>query len=147
MSAIVRQLLIEEEGRVPYAYPDSKGYLTVGVGHLVDPKKGGRLPDVIVDALLDYDVNRKTEQAATLAGFGRLNEVQQAAVISMVFQLGLGGVMGFHDFCAALAAGDVVKAAAAGRDSKWDHEDSPARAEREMKMLETGLWVPHMERK
>lgn len=143
----LRQLLIEEEARVPYAYHDSKGLLTIGVGHLIDKHAGGRLPDLIIDALLDYDIAEKSGQAARIPGFERLNEFQRAAIIAMVFQLGFepfdgDGFKDFSDMLRALAAGDVQAAAAAGRDSKWCREDSPLRAQREMKMLESGLWVP-----
>ncbi len=142
MSALLRRLLIEEEGRVPHAYQDHLGYWTIGVGHLIDERKGGRLPEHIIDALLEYDMDEKIGQARTLAGFDQLNEVQQAVIISMVFQLGINGVKGFRNMCAALAMGDAKTAAAHGRDSKWWRQDTPRRAERQMRMLETGIWVP-----
>lgn len=141
MSAITRQLLIEEEGVVNHAYTDSLGFTTIGVGHLIDPRKGGKISDAIVAAILDEDIAAKTADAATLDGFAALNDVQRAAVVAMVFQLGIGGVRGFPAMLRALAAGDFKSAAAAGRASLW-HQQTPARSNREMKMLETGLWVP-----
>ena len=33
--------LQDDEGFRPFAYPDSEGYLTIGFGTLVDPRKGG----------------------------------------------------------------------------------------------------------
>lgn len=138
---ITEQLLREEENEVPFVYPDSLGFLTIGVGHLVDPKKNGRLPKVIIDALLQYDINEVRQQARLLAGYNALNAVQKAAVESMVFQLSIGGVRKFTDFLTALGRGDLKSAAAAGRDSLWDRQ-THNRAEREMTMLESGLWVP-----
>lgn len=147
MSALLRQLLIEEEGRVPHVYPDHLGYATIGVGHLVDERKGGGLPGAIIDALLDYDIREKGAAAARIPGFDRLNEVQRAQIISMVFQLGEepfdgDGFKDFTKMLRCLAAGDVRGAAREGRDSKWARQDTPRRAERQMRMLETGLWVP-----
>jgi lysozyme len=140
--SVLEQLLNEEEGRVPHAYQDHLGFWTIGVGHLIDERKGGRLPDYIIDALLQHDIDEKLGQAKTLQGFDRLNEVQQAVLVSMVFQMGIGGIRGFPAMLRALAAGDINRAAAEGRDSKWAREDTPRRAERQMTMLESGLWLP-----
>lgn len=142
MSDAAFQLINEEEGRVPHAYADNMGFLTIGVGHLIDKRKGGRLPDHIIDALFRYDLDEKTGQAQTLPGWDALNEVQRAVLISMVFQMGLEGVRGFKNMLAALGAGELSKAAAHGRASRWAQVDTPRRAERQMKMLESGLWVP-----
>jgi lysozyme len=136
------QLLNEEEGRVPHAYQDHLGYWTIGVGHLIDERKGGRLPDQIINELLAYDIDEKTAQAQTLPGWEKLNEVQRAVLVSMVFQIGIDGVRGFRNMLAALAAGDLSKAAAHGRASKWARQDTPRRADRQMKMLQSGVWVP-----
>lgn len=142
MSA-VRQLIEEEEGRSHTLYPDSKAFLTIGVGHLLDPRKGGRLPDALVDQLLDLDVAEARYGAESIPGFSRLNEVRQAVVIAMVFQMGLPAVRKFKDMIAALARLDYRRAAAEMRDSDWAREDSPKRAERAAKMMESGEWVPH----
>jgi lysozyme len=140
---VARQLLEEEEGRSSTLYPDSKGFLTIGVGHLLDPRKGGRLPDAIVDQLLDLDIAEARYGAESLPGFGRLNDVRQAVIISMVFQLGLRGVQGFPAMLGALSRGDYLRAATEMRNSKWHREDSRKRAERAARMMESGEWVEH----
>ena len=140
--SVVRQLLEEEEGRSSTLYPDSKGFLTIGVGHLLDPRKGGRLPDALIDQLLDLDIAEARYGAESLPGFIRLNDVRQAVVISMVFQMGLQGVRGFSGFLGALSRSDYLRAATEMRDSKWWRDDSRKRAERAAKMMETGEWVP-----
>jgi lysozyme len=142
----LRQLLIEEEGVVPHAYPDHLGFLTIGVGHLIDERRGGKLPHTIIESLLDYDIAMVMSQAKTIPGFSRLNEIQQAVVCSMVFQMGFepfdgDGFKDFKNFLASLAAGDLVSAAAHGLDSKWAREDTPERAKRQMQMLKSGHWI------
>lgn len=37
---------------MPHAYQDSLGYWTIGVGFLIDGRKGGRLPDAVRDFVL-----------------------------------------------------------------------------------------------
>lgn len=44
---MIKKQLIRDEGNVPYAYSDSLGYLTIGVGFLIDKRKGGRLPEAV----------------------------------------------------------------------------------------------------
>lgn len=147
MSQIARQLISEEEGRRAQPYYDHLGYVTWGVGHLADPRRACPVPPQVIDLMFDIDYQEKFNQACMIPGFAALNEVQQAIVISMVFQMGMepfdgDGYKDFSKFLAALARGDVKKAAAEGLDSKWAKSDTPRRAQRQMKMLASGLWVP-----
>lgn len=147
VSKIARDLISEEEGRETQPYYDHLGYVTWGVGHLADPRKRCDIPGRIVDLMFDHDYAEKLALARQIQGFAGLNEVQQAVVVSMVFQMGFepfdgDGFKDFSKFLAALKRGDVKTAAAEGLDSKWAKEDTPRRAQRQMKMLASGLWVP-----
>lgn len=147
MSSVAQQLIAEEEGRVEGPYFDHLGFNTWGIGHLCDARKPTGIPGKVVDLMFEFDFAEKLAQAQQIPGFSKLNEVQRAAVVSMVFQLGFepfdgDGFRDFREFLAALARGDVKRAAAEGLDSKWAKQDTPRRAQRQMKMLETGLWVP-----
>lgn len=147
MSDPIRDLLEEEEGRSDVPYYDHLGYVTWGIGHLCDPRKPTRMPANVIDAMFDWDVASAKQQAQTIPGFARLNPVQQAAVVSMVYQMGFepfdgDGFKDFYNFLTALRFGDVKRAAIEGLDSKWAREDTPRRAQRQMQMLSTGLWVP-----
>lgn len=147
MSEVARSLIAEEEGREAQPYYDHKGYVTWGIGHLADPRKPCPVPGRIIDLMFDHDYAEKLALARKIPGFANLNEVQQAAIVSMVFQMGFepfdgDGHRDFTKFLAALKRGDVKAAAAEGLDSKWAKEDTPRRAQRQMKMLATGLWVP-----
>ncbi len=147
MTDAARKLIVEEEGRRAQPYYDTKGYVTWGVGHLADPRLPCPVPEPVVNIMFDYDYSQKLAIARHIPGFAALNEVQQAVIISMVFQLGFepfdgDGIKDFTKFLAALKRGDVVAAAAEGLDSKWAKMDTPRRAQRQMKMLATGVWVP-----
>lgn len=138
MTDLAHQLVSEMEGRIPYAYPDSEGFLTIGVGCLIDRRKGGRLCDEAIDAQLEHDLKAARERAAALTGFDQCNEVRQAVIVSMCFQL--GSLAAWVHFRNALSAGDYNAAADAGLDSLWARQ-TPARAERQMQMLRTGEWA------
>lgn len=137
MSDLAHQLVSEMEGRIPYAYPDNLGFLTIGVGCLIDQRKGGRLCDEAIDVQLEHDLKGARERAAALAGFDQCNEVRQAVLISMCFQL--GSLAAWTHFRNALSAGDYNAAADAGLDSLWARQ-TPQRAQRQMQMLRTGEW-------
>lgn len=78
--------------------------------------------------------------AAQFPHFAELNDVRQAVLISMAFQLGAKPLHWPH-FMAALEARDYEAAAAAGMDSDWARDQTPRRAGREMTMLSSGQWV------
>lgn len=139
MTDLAQQLIEQEEGRSPFVYTDSEGYATIGIGCLVDDRVKGSsgLCDAAIDAQFAHDSERARKDAAALPGFQRCNEVRQAVLISMCFQL--GNLQGWPKFKAALALGDYDMAAEEGMDSRWAKQ-TPARAQRQMHMLRTGEW-------
>ena len=50
--------LKKEEGVIPHAYQDHLGFWTIGVGRLIDKRKGGGLSADEIDYLLSNDINR-----------------------------------------------------------------------------------------
>ena len=139
MNDAAQRLIEEEEGRSGCVYKDSRGYDTIGVGCLVDARvMGAGLCDEAIDAQFAHDSAAARADAAMLPGYQRLNETQQAALISMCFQL--GDLHDWPNFKAALAMGDMAAAYTAGKASLW-YSQTPKRAERELTMLRTGVWV------
>lgn len=130
-----------EEGRVPYVYRDSEGYWTIGVGHLVDPVRGGKISDKVIDILLADDIAEKWDEvlhrwpwAATL------DDARQFVLLSMAFQMGIRGLAEFVNTLDAVEDRDYHRAANGMRNSKWAKQ-TPGRAERLAIQMETGEWV------
>ena len=122
--------LRRDEGVVAHAYQDSLGYWTIGVGHLIDKRKGGKMPDVIIDMLLRYDIDEKVaELNEKLPWWGFLDEPSQRVIVNMAFNLGVEGLLEFKKFMDALKDGDRNRAASEMLDSKWA-EQVGARATR-----------------
>lgn len=122
--------LRRDEGVIPHAYQDSLGYWTIGVGHLIDKRKGGKMPDVIIDMLLRYDIDEKiAELNEKLPWWGFLDEPSQRVIVNMAFNLGVEGLLKFKDFMDALKDGDRDRAASEMLSSKWA-EQVGARATR-----------------
>ena len=133
--------LRRDEGIKATAYQDHMGFLTIGVGRLIDSRKlgAGLRPDEI-DYLLRNDINDRV-QALTkaLPWFDRLDEARRGVLINMAFQLGTAGLLGFKSTLALIAAGKYAEAAEQMLKSKWATQ-TPARAKRLAEQMKTGEW-------
>lgn len=117
---LLRADLVRDEGTVLHAYRDSRGYLTIGHGRLIDPRLGGGISRAEAGLLLERDI------AGALAGLDgalpwwrQLPEPAARGLANMAFNLGLGRLLGFGRMLAALEAGDFPAAAAEALDSAW----------------------------
>lgn len=136
----LKAVLIEEEGKSRHAYPDSMGYLTIGVGRLIDERKGGGLSEDEIDYLLTNDIRKAETVARSYPWYESLTWERQAVIVMMVFQLGAGGLNNFKKMRAALERKDYEAAAAEMLDSAW-HTQTPARARRMANIMKTGAWL------
>lgn len=140
MSDLAEALIAEEEGREPCVYVDTEGYSSIAIGCLVDKRvKGAGLCDAAIDAQFAHDSARARADAAALPGFSYANDVRQAVLISMCFQL--GNLHDWPNFRKAVAIGDWEAAVTAGMDSEWYKVQTPERAKRELQMLASGQWI------
>lgn len=141
MTDLAEELIASEEGHARSAYLDSRGFWTIGIGCCVDARvKGTGLCDAAIDAQFEHDRSNANSVCARIPNFGGLDEVRQAALVSIAFQLG-DQILGWHGFMTAMAGNDRKAAAAALLESEWARIETPHRAERECSMLETGLWM------
>ena len=132
--------LRQEEGSVPHAYQDHLGYWTIGVGRLIDKRKGGGLSPDEVDYLLRNDIRKKTDEVfAALPWAKGLNEPRQAVLIGMAFQMGIAGLLGFKNTLALVKAGRYTEAATGMLNSLWAQQ-TPGRAARMARQMEIGEW-------
>lgn len=143
MTDIIEQLIGEEESRSRTVYPDSRGYETIAIGCCVDRRvKGTGLCDAAIDAQFAHDRANADAVCARIPNFGTLGLYQQAALVSVAFQLG-DQILGWKHFMAGMSAKDVNAAGDALLDSDWARVQTPRRAAREVAMLQQNIWVPH----
>lgn len=139
MSDLAQVLIAEEEGSSATVYEDTRGYQTIGIGCLVDPKfPGAGLCEAAIDAQFDHDSAQARKEAASIAGFGACNDVRQAVLISMCYQL--GDLQNWPSFRLALSENEYNTAADAMLNSEW-HLQTKRRCERAAEMMRTGAWV------
>ena len=134
--------LRREEGAESCAYQDSLGFWTIGVGRLIDSRKGGGLSNDEIDLLLDNDIKRNYEAVLkALPWVDKLSDARQAVLIEMAFQMGLKGLLQFQRMLGSVEDGQYVEAAAEMVKSRWAMQ-TPARAYRLASQMETGEWTP-----
>lgn len=138
-------LLEFEEGRRRIPYPDTKGYMTGGVGHKMSLREqsiyqGRIIPNAVVDNWLINDVSTATRAAEKYPWYYKLNEPRKAVVVSMIFQMGEQGFSNFKKTISFLSSGNYQAAATEMLDSVWAKKDSPNRARRHVEQMASGEW-------
>lgn len=118
----LRATLEREEGRVAWIYRDSAGIETFGIGHKVLPtdrdlrqySQANPAPDAVVEAYFEQDI--ATAARAVDALDLNLSDGERAALISLVFNIGVGAFER-STLRGMLIAGD--KAGAADQFLRW----------------------------
>lgn len=136
---LVRQLK-GDEGVIPHAYQDHLGFWTIGVGRLIDKRKGGGLRPDEITYLLNNDIDdRINELTRRLSWFQNLDDARKGVLLNMSFQLGVDGLLGFTNTLKLVQEGKYENAAHAMLQSKWAKQ-TPERAERMAEQMRSGLW-------
>lgn len=128
-----------EEGNVAHVYQDHLGFWTIGIGFLVDKRKGGKLYPEEIAFIFQNRMNKKYEELdQRIPWFHRLDDARQRVLMQMAYQMGTDGLLGFVNTLKMVEAGDYQGAAKGMLNSKWAKQ-TPDRARRLSKMMETGV--------
>ncbi len=113
------QLIRDEGGYQAFVYTDTTGHETIGVGRNVS-KTGEGLSIYEQDLMLNNDIFAKTiEVLKAIPWSYALDMIRFEVLVNMTFNLGIGGLLGFPKFLAALQAHQYATAAAEMLNSKW----------------------------
>jgi lysozyme len=91
------RLIAQEEGLRRFAYKDTAGKWTIGIGHLIALPQEQHLlsytttnqaPDALVNELFERDIST-AKRAVTSMVKAKLNDNQFAALVSLVFNIGV----------------------------------------------------------
>ena len=137
--ALIRELE-RDEGRVLHAYQDSLGFWTIGIGRLIDRRKGGGISNAEADYLKRNDIARFKRDLDRVAPWWRTADpVRQRAIQNLAFNLGADGLVEKWPHTVALMkAGRWRDAAAAIRANKVWVSQVKGRAERIAQQIEAG---------
>ncbi|TDQ27275.1 lysozyme [Raoultella sp. BIGb0149] len=151
------KMLREGEGENLKLYKDTEGFWTIGIGHLVtkDPSKEKAI------SILDKDLKRITsgvinkseseqlftqdtskalrgiEQSSLSSIYISMNGPRRTALVNMVYQLGLTGVLGFRKMVRYLELKQYNEAADEALNSRWARQ-TPNRAHRVTETIRNG---------
>lgn len=133
--------LVADEGEVLHAYQDHRDLLTIGVGRMIDPRKGGGISREESRYLLANDIRKWVAIAGQWVWFDGLSWQRKGVIICMLHQMGARGVSNFRKMLAALARNDYEVAADEMLDSDW-HRDpkTQKRCERMAQVMRSGEW-------
>lgn len=138
MPELIESLLLRDEGYRRSAYTDSLGYLTIGIGKLIDAKKGGGITFNEALYLLRNEVSAKeADLRSHLPWYDGLDEVRKALLLSMAFQIGSMGLLAFRNTLRAVEEGRWNDAADGMMASRWAQQ-TPLRAHRLAQTMRTG---------
>ena len=119
--SFAKEMIKVHEGLRLDKYLDSRGFPTIGYGHLIE--KGETMPDRITqqkaDELFDIDYRHHKKAAEKIPGFDQASGMQKAALIDLTFNMGPAWASGFPAFKRAFKEGNYEQAGNELVDSAW----------------------------
>ena len=115
MIPAMQALLEQQEGFRAKPYRDSRGFLTIGFGTNLD---AGITRDQ-AGALMQIALNANAQALSELPWFAGLNPARQGVIENMAYNMGVDGVLGFHDMIAAITESNWTEAALQMLASEW----------------------------
>ena len=136
----IEEQLRLDEGEKLSAYQDHLGFWTIGIGRLIDARKGGGITKEESSYLFQNDLKRKRDEVRrALPWFDKLDEVRQGVLLNMAFQMGTQRLLGFKNTLAMVEAGDYEAASRGMLNSLWARQ-TPNRAQRLARQMAIGAW-------
>lgn len=114
--------VVEHEGIKKFAYTDTLGYTTVGIGRCIDSRVGKGLSVDECFYLLNNDLKECRSQLTKYDWFTNQDEARQGALIELCFNLGITGLLGFKNMIDALKRKSYAEAVKHLKDSKWSSQ-------------------------
>ena len=132
----IQELIAKHEGLRLEPYQDSVGVWTVGYGHNCQTKT---ISKYIAEMLLGEDIRDAFQDCQRFHWFEDLDEVREAVVVDMLFNLGLPRFRKFKKFIGWMALGEYELASVEMLDSKWAKQVGK-RAIELSHMMKLGEW-------
>lgn len=111
--------IIAHESKKQFAYTDSQGYTTIGIGRNIDSRGGKGLTDNEIMMLFRNDINECKEHLETFTWYNNLDLIRKGVLIEMRFNLGPDRLLSFKKMISALQNKDFNEAVTQMKDSKW----------------------------
>jgi lysozyme len=136
----LREQLARDEGYRQFAYEDSEGFWTVGIGRCIDRRKGKGLSLAEAEMLLENDIRDFTaDLLVALPWAMTLDAARLGALVNIAFNVGVQGLLGFKKALAAMEKDQYQEARTHFLDSKWARQVGH-RASRLADQIGDGEW-------
>ena len=132
--------ITKNEGIIEYAYQDDLGYWTIGIGRLIDKRKGGKLSIDEIYYLLNNDLNKCATELHGYVWFIIQDEVRQGVLIELCFNLGLTNLLKFTQFIGFMAGKDFYGASQDLKTTLWAKQVKQHRVDNICFRLEKGIY-------
>lgn len=130
-----------EEGFRAKPYKCSAGYPTIGYGIKLANRNANidnfecEIPEPVARLWLEHHAKQVEDKLCKYAWFIDQRKDVQDILISMAYQLGINGLLGFKAMIRALSVSDMNEASREALNSKWARIDSPNRAKRHARVI------------
>tara|TARA_E500000318_G_C3567192_1_gene216199 strand:+ start:2694 stop:3113 length:420 start_codon:yes stop_codon:yes gene_type:complete len=129
--------LYNDEGFRSSAYQDTEGYWTIGIGTLIDERRGGGITQEEAEYLAKNRVMKVVFELDRRIPWYRDKPSQvQEALVNMAYQMGAEGLMMFRNMLACIKNDDFDGAYREALDSRWARQ-TPNRAKRVAEQIRT----------
>ncbi len=119
MSQQLIDRIVAHEGSKRFAYQDSLGYWTIGIGRNIDQRGRHGLSIEEQHYLLKNDIQSCINDLIHLPVYIMLDEVRKEVLVELCFNLGIIGLLNFKHMIAALHNHDFVNAVEELQNSLW----------------------------
>jgi len=117
MISDLKDLLKRHEGERFYPYTDTIGHITIGCGRNLSEKG---ISKIELEFMLDNDISDTlTDAHSIFNNFWSFSEPRQMVILSMIFNIGKNGFLGFKKLIAAIKEGKWLMASVEMIDSQW----------------------------
>jgi len=160
----LKQKIRTHEGAVPYPYKDSRGYWTIGIGHLLNPENKKVLPKKYqqyaqnqdanfrgnnttpaltpeqIESLFAKDYEKHRKEASKFLEFNQLGPSGQAAITDLVFNMGAGKLSGFKKMFEGIRKGDTAQVERELKNSNYWNQVQNSRKNWVLENLKQGVF-------
>lgn len=134
------ELLKEHEGCERFAYSDSLGYVTIGIGRCLDRRKGKGITPTEAIYLLQNDISDCKYELEKFKWYQIQDDVRKCALIELTFNLGISGLLGFKNMLVSLQQKDYIQAKNDLLESRWSSQVGSRRADNIAYRIEHGCY-------
>lgn len=133
----LKEQLKRHEGYRQHVYLDTVGKMTCGYGRNLSDV-GISQPEA--EYLLENDIAKAYDGLReNLSWFDDLDGARQGVLLNMAFNMGVAGLLEFHQTLANVRSGDYRMAASCMKQSKW-YGQVKNRGKELVRQMETGQW-------